>query len=96
MSLPMVKLPGVPDRRDINPGMAYFPDTGPQGKTCGQCAHRGYQRQSSKSHWNVQLQQEVFQSYHVSKCAVFKSMTGRHGHDINKYWHACKYFEQKV
>jgi hypothetical protein len=36
----MTKLPGVRDRDEIVVGMAYFPGTGPQDKTCGDCAHR--------------------------------------------------------
>ena len=40
MTIPMTKLPGVPDRYDLIVGMAYFRGTGPAGKTCGDCAHR--------------------------------------------------------
>jgi hypothetical protein len=95
MSLPMVKIPGVPDTSDAKPGMAFFAGTGPQGKTCGDCAHLGYRRQSQVGHWSEKLQQEIYRSYRVQKCAVFKSMTGRHGANIDVYYHACKYFEPK-
>jgi hypothetical protein len=40
----MTRLPGVPDSDDVNEGMAYFANTGPFGKTCDTCAHRGYWR----------------------------------------------------
>lgn len=69
---------------DARPGMAFFQGTGPQDKCCGDCKHRGYYREAvSGSHYRVQ------------KCAVFKSMAGRHGHDIDRNWRSCKYFEQK-
>lgn len=95
MALPMVKIPGVLDKNDAKPGMAHFAGTGPQGKTCGDCLHRGYYRQSRKGKWNETRQQEEFKSYRVSKCAVYKSLTGHHGGDIDKYWASCKYFEPK-
>lgn len=95
MSLPMVKIPGVPEKDDAKPGMAFFAGTGPVGKTCGDCLHRGYYRQSQKGRWDEMLRQEVFKTYRVSKCAVYKSMTGHHGGDINRHWPSCKYFEPK-
>jgi hypothetical protein len=85
MPLPMVKEPGVPDRADMRPGMAYFAKTGPAGKTCGDCEHRGYYRDSATSR----------SSYWVSKCGQFKAMTGRHGADVKTDYPACKYFEAK-
>lgn len=41
MTIPMKPIDGVPDRSNAKPGMAYFADTGPFGRTCGQCGHRG-------------------------------------------------------
>lgn len=95
MSLPMVKLPGVPSRDDAKPGMAFFAGTGPAGKTCGDCKLRGYSRESSHGHWNEARGQLVYRSYRVQKCAQFKKMTGHHGTDVNAEYRACKYFEQK-
>ena len=50
----MTRVPGYPDRDDIRPGMAHFEGTGPAGKTCESCAHRGYWRVSCKSKFNTQ------------------------------------------
>lgn len=48
----MTKLPGIPSSDQVKDGMAFFAGTGPEGKTCGDCKLRGYQRQSSKETWN--------------------------------------------
>ena len=40
MTIPMTKLPGVPDRADVVCGMAHYRGSGPPGKTCGDCVHR--------------------------------------------------------
>ena len=79
----MTTLPGIPSKDDYRPGMAYFMGTGPVGKTCGNCANRGYYRKAETSD----------RTYKVSKCAVFKKMTGNHGADIRANYPACKYFE---
>jgi hypothetical protein len=34
----LTKIPGVIDKRDIRPGMAHFPNTGPAGTICFECA----------------------------------------------------------
>lgn len=95
--MPMTRLPGVPDNRDLKPGMAFFADTGPFGKTCGDCKFRGYYRQAQREHWSEQLQQNVVSSYKVQKCEKARQMAGgRHLADVDKDNHACKYFEQKV
>lgn len=95
MSLPMVKIEGVPDADAIRPGMAFFCGTGPAGTTCGDCQHRGYRRESRSGKWSDELQQQIFRSYSVLKCAIFNKMTARHGADVAAKNPSCKYFQQK-
>ena len=85
--IPMTPIPGAPDKSQAIPGMAFFAGTGPAGKTCGDCMHRGYYRETKSGN--------SYSSYKVSKCAVFKKLTGTHGADIRPDNHACKYFEGK-
>jgi len=92
----MTKIEGYPEADDCKPGMAFFAGTGPAGKTCGDCKHRGYSRQSQKGTWSDGLQQDVYRSYRVNKCAMFKKLSGHHGQDISKQYAACKYFEAKA
>jgi hypothetical protein len=40
----MTRLAGCFDTDDIKCGMAHFEGTGPAGKSCGDCVHRGYYR----------------------------------------------------
>jgi hypothetical protein len=96
MSMPMVKVPGVPESETAIAGMAYFSGTGPEGKTCGDCLHRGYRRESQNGTWNELKKEMTYTSYRVQKCARFKSMTGHHGTDIAADNKCCKYFEAKA
>lgn len=89
------QIDGVPDSEQAKPGMAFFAGTGPFDKTCGSCIFRGYSRQSSRSTWNEEKQQEFFRFYRVSSCAKFRSMTGHHGTPVDKDYAACKYYEPK-
>ena len=91
----MTRLPGVPDSGDVEPGMAYFPDTGPFGRTCGDCHSRGYVRRSQHPTWNEEKQEDEYRLYHHYGCAMFKALTGHHGPVIGAELHACKYFEVK-
>lgn len=91
----MTRLEGVPDTDDAKPGMAYFAGTGPDGKTCGQCKHRGLTRQSRKGTWSEKLQQIVHKSYRTTQCAMFKKLAGMHGTAVKKDYPCCKYFEPK-
>lgn len=95
MSLPMVKVDGVPDRESIRPGMAFFCGTGPFATKCGDYIHRGYKRESRNGRWDETLKQMVHRSYNVSKCAIFNKMSGHHGADVDADNPSCKYFEQK-
>ena len=90
----MTKLPGVPSSDQVKEGMAFFEGTGPDGKTCGDCKHRGYQRLRSPK-WNEEFQNFVEKSYRVTSCAMFKALAGEHGGSVDKDWKACKYFEAK-
>ena len=95
MTLPMTRLEGVPNRSDIIPGMAYFQGTGPEGKTCGDCKHRGYVREARKGVWSDRLQEVVFRHYRVQKCAMFRKMVGGHGANVKADYPSCKYYEPK-
>lgn len=91
----MTKIEGVADTDDLRPGMAFFAGTGPAGKACADCKHRGYMRESRSGKWNEGLQQIVHRAYRVTKCAMFKKMSGHHGADVALDNPACKYFEPK-
>ena len=73
------KIKGVPDREDdMKPGMAHFAGTGPRGKTCSMCKHRGY----TPPDW-------VKISY---GCAMFFKLTQRPGPTVQPNWAACRHF----
>jgi len=91
----MTRVPGVPDSSDVVPGMAHFAGTGPAGKTCGDCAHRGYYREVRRGKWNAEHQAYDFNSYRHLGCAMFKALTGHFGPAVAKDNAACKYFEQR-
>ena len=74
--LPMTKIRGVPDRANLKPGMAHYDGSGPPGKTCGDCQHRGYMTEAGRRYG----------------CAVFYKLTGKSGPAVGRYWRACKYF----
>lgn len=93
---PMTRLEGVPSKDEAIPGMAYFAGTGPFGKTCGDCRHRGYQVQSKKERWNDDLQQFISKSYRTTKCAMFRRLAGENGPAVKADCKSCKYFEQKA
>jgi len=82
-------------RDQLKPGMAYFSGTGPEGTTCGDCKFRGYRRKSSAARWDATLQQHVYKTYSVNKCAKFHALTGNNGADISARYPSCKYFEEK-
>lgn len=90
----MTKLEGIPTRDQAIPGMAYFAGTGPAGKTCGTCKHRGLTRQSQKARWVEHLQQFVHKS-RTKQCALFKKLCGEYGAAVKKDNPSCKYFEAK-
>lgn len=78
----LTRLPGVRDSSEVCPGMAYFADTGPAGKTCGDCAHRGYYRTTHDD-----------KTFRTGGCRMFPRLAGRHGPPVKREWLACKYFE---
>lgn len=92
----MTKLEGVPSKDDAIPDMAFFAGTGPAGKTCGQCKHRGLTRESQKAIYNEKLQEFVHRSYRTSQCAMFKRLAGDYGTPVGADNLSCKYFEQKA
>ena len=82
MTVHLTHIEGCPNSEDVCPGMAYFAGTGPAGKTCGECIHRGYRRNAHdvKKHYG---------------CRQFRSLTGKNGPAVESWWYACKYFEPK-
>lgn len=92
----MTKVEGVPSTDDAIPGMAFFANTGPYGKTCGDCKHRGLTRQSQKAVYNEAKQEFVHRSYRTTQCAMFKRLAGEYGTPVKGDYPACKYFEQKA
>lgn len=72
----LTTIPGLPDPAAVIDGMAFFAGTGPDGKTCGDCKHRGYYRESTRGKWDETLRQVVFNSYRVAKCAMYKRLSG--------------------
>jgi len=44
----MTKIEGVPGKREVKAGMAYFGGTGPDGSTCGKCAFYGWKEMEKK------------------------------------------------
>jgi hypothetical protein len=74
----MTRLPGVFDKNNALPGMAYFSGSGPQGKTCGGCAFRGYQRDGK---------------YHGG-CRRYRQLAGHDGPAVKKTYPACREFQQ--
>lgn len=96
MSLPMTKLPGIPDNSQVIDGMAFFAGSGPEGKTCGDCLWRGYYRQRLKEIWDERQQRFVTKTYKHSGCEKFKKMAGHHGPVVKADNKSCKFFEQKA
>lgn len=77
----MTRIPGVPDRDQIREGMAWYVGTGPDDKTCGDCALRGYYKDPV--------------SYHGG-CKKFRQLAGKHGPAVRTDYKACRYFEQQT
>ena len=80
----VTKIPGIPDRADALPGMAHFAGGGPDGKTCGDCKHRGVERVSCND-----------TTYRSPQCALFIKFAKRQGARVKSGYAACKYFEAK-
>ena len=80
MMLPLTKIPGVPDKRTVRPGMAFYSGSGPDGTTCGDCQHRGYARSGE---------------WYADRCEKFRTMTGKNGPPVRTDWPSCKYFHHK-
>lgn len=91
MTLPMTKIKGAPDKSQVKPGMAYFADTGPFGTRCGTCVHRGYYREAER--WNKKRERHELRRIHVTGCAMYHQLTGRHGPSVDQDWASCKYYE---
>jgi len=92
----MTKIEGVADTDQAIPGMAFFAGTGPDGKTCGACKHRGLTRRSQKATYSEQAKDFVHKTYRTTQCAMFKKLAGTHGSAVKKDYPACKYFEPRA
>jgi hypothetical protein len=82
----LTRAPGEYSIDDVHPGMASFVGTGPAGKTCGDCVHRGYHRTI------VAQNNQSTRTVKTNACAEFNRLTGKHGPVVKDYWPACKYF----
>jgi hypothetical protein len=75
-------------------GMAYFANTGPFGKTCGDCHFLGY-RINRQPKFDARIKDWVVKSVKHNGCAKFKELTGNSGPAIYSLLKACKYFKDK-
>lgn len=91
--LPMTKINGVPDNKDVHEGMAFFANTGPFATKCGECKHRGYTR-TGREKFNPDTNQWESRLRRTSGCAMFHMLTGSHGPTVKAEWPSCKYFER--
>ena len=64
----LAKLPGMPDRDGIRPGMAFYEGSGPAGACCGNCQHRGYWR-AGKTDFDEQTSMLEEKRVHHSVCS---------------------------
>lgn len=92
----MTKLPGIPDSTQAIDGMAYFAGTGPEDKTCGDCAHRGYRRDRLHETWDDEKQVWFLKNYCHRGCEIFRNLAGHHGPVVKAHNPSCKFFTQKV
>jgi hypothetical protein len=90
----LTKIEGVPEKAAAVPGMAHFAGSGPPGKTCKDCKHRGYRRRSLKEHWDAVTGEAFDKFYRWAGCAMYRKLTGRHGKPIEGDNRSCKYFEE--
>ena len=93
----LTRLPSVPDRDDVNEGMAFFANTGPFGQACETCEHRGYWR-GRKTRFNQHGRRASAKSgfaHRAVKCFIRLS---RHGTDLTsmKSWRSCKYHRRET
>jgi hypothetical protein len=89
----MTRLPGVPDRDDVKPGMAHFAGSGPVDTTCGDCAHRSYWR-AGKGKFNKQTGLIEERRVRSQGCKMFLVFTHRHGPPVKKEWASCKFYKE--
>ena len=90
----LTKIPGTPDRDSVQPGMAHLEGSGPAGKTCEHCTHRGYFR-TGKAKFNSRTGMIEQNPVRTMGCRIFLKLTHRHGPAVNKDWRACRYFQPK-
>jgi hypothetical protein len=93
--IPMTRVKGIPDKRDLKPGMAHFPGTGPEGKTCGDCMHRGYKVQSQSASWDKKTKQSIYRWYKTYKCAMYRKLMQHNGPAVKSWYPACRHFQDK-
>jgi hypothetical protein len=74
--------------RATRPGQAHWAGSGPNGKTCGDCAYLGY----FKQHRNASG--DTISSEHTGGCRRFFQLTGEHGAVVPRNAGACRHFQQ--
>jgi hypothetical protein len=82
------------DRTDVVAGMAWFKNTGPAGKTCGDCRHRGYYRARSIINPKTGLWEDRLKKW--QGCVMFRKLKGREGRELKPDLPSCREFEQKT
>ena len=75
--------------RATKPGQAHWAGSGPAGKTCGDCAHLGYQRQRRNASG------DLVKSERTGGCQQFFRLAGNHGPVVPATASACRYFEPR-
>jgi hypothetical protein len=75
--------------RTSYPGQAHFGNSGPFGRTCGECASLGYYKRIYDNAGNCA------NTTKVGGCKKFHQLTGQHGAIVPPNAPACKYFEPK-
>jgi hypothetical protein len=68
-------------------GMAHFANTGPFGRTCGECVFWSYCQQIRNNAG------DLVRTVHRRGCKKFFELTGKHGDIVPANAAACRYFE---
>jgi hypothetical protein len=72
------------------PGMAHWAGTGPDGATCGQCRHYGYDTPLRNAHDNV-----IGTVEKLNSCRRFFELMRRHGKPLPPLTPSCRHFRPR-
>lgn len=75
------------------PGMAYFPATGPVGRTCGECVHLQDLHRSKTGRLLPSERHPQFHQTEGNACKKAAEITGTVQRGDLQFNRACKYFE---